>query len=99
MRTLTTTAPHDDVLRPLLRGCTVVCERGPVNRLQADTCADVEAIVNEEADQVLWVRPSEWKGHPSTRDTPKDLPIHERDAAGIGLWFAALYELVEEDSA
>lgn len=95
LRTLTTTAPHDD-LRDLIAGCTVVCERGPKNRKQADTCSDVEAIVNEVALDVVWVRPSDWKGHPATRQADQSLPVHERDAASIGWWFIALYELAKD---
>jgi hypothetical protein len=95
LRTLTTTAPHAG-LRDLIKGCTVVCERGPKNRKQADTCSDVEAIVNEVALDVVWVRPSDWKGHPATRQAEASLPVHERDAASIGYWFIALYELAKD---
>lgn len=87
--TATTKAPHDQ-LAELITGRLVVCESGPVNhRRQTAICADVEAIVSQHAYAVVWVQPSEWKGHPSTRGSIvlAKLSKHEREAASIGLWF------------
>lgn len=95
--TTTTQEPHD-LLRQRLRvlnrehpGLTVVCEQGPKIRHYADACAEVEAIVRQEADAIYWVRPSQWKPHPSAK-LEEDDPIqtrHERDAVKLGRYFIA----------
>lgn len=71
----------------------VVCEQGPVNRLQAATCSEVEEIVRREEQQTFWVKPSDWKGHPASRLTDNERAAtrtrHERDAGSLGRWFLA----------
>ncbi len=99
----TTQAPHDE-LRVLLRDLkfrhahdvVVVCEQGPVNRLQADTCAAVEQIVEQEANTIEWVRASQWKGTPTGTTEHSDVVTnrHERDAVCIGRWFLRRKALV-----
>jgi hypothetical protein len=95
---LTSEPPHDLVTK-MIEGLQdahttleVVCEEGPVNhRRQAQACEPVERIVRHTAKIIHWVRPSEWKRHPSARIEDGDNPQsrHERDVLRIGRWFLA----------
>lgn len=85
----TTESPHEE-LRDIVRGQEVVCEQGPVNRLQAAMCEEVEAIVRQEAAHHYWIRPSDWKGHPSAVVQESDgcSTKHEREAVSLGrCWY------------
>jgi len=97
IRTWTLTDPSD--VRACLRRAArahsaydVVCERGPSDhRHQEAVCAEIEAIVRQEAQRIYWVLPSQWKGHPTTRLDNEELRLvgtrHERDAVSMGKYF------------
>lgn len=93
VRSYTTHAPHDRLrleLQSLERPDEVACERGPSNhRRQAQACEPVEAIVAESCSvDVVWIRPTEWKGTPDAILAPSDSPSnkHERDATRMARW-------------
>jgi hypothetical protein len=92
---MTTEAPHialEHLLIELDGGAVIVAEKGPTNhRRQADACAPVEALITRLANHVHWVRPTDWKLHPSANLVLGDAPAtrHERDAIQMGRWFLA----------
>ncbi len=84
--------PWDDLRNTLhihtARGATVVCERGPTfERHHRDVLEQVERIVLEEAENVHWVVPGQWKGTPPSRGAAIKGTQHEKDAAGLARWF------------
>ena len=68
----------------------VVCELGPERGHQPEATKAVERLVTDHAPNAQWVRPSQWKGHPSNVGVHDHImrlnTKHERDAAMIALW-------------
>lgn len=66
----------------------VVCEAGPsFGRHNDDILRRVEELVLNYANEVRWLTPSRWKGHPKaklTRAETTGRTKHEHDAAGMG---------------
>lgn len=66
----------------------IVCEAGPsMGRHHDDILRRIETFVIRYANQIHWLTPSRWKGHPAsrlTRSERKQLKTpHERDAVGM----------------
>lgn len=67
----------------------VVCERGPTfERHLRAVLEEVESIVREEAENIVWVSPGQWKNTPASRgERIEGASVHARDAAGIARWY------------
>lgn len=80
-----------------------VCEEAPsLHAHEGHTYKHVLEIVNRHQN-VTFLTPSQWKGHPSTRLSKADKETcwtkHEREAAGLGRRFLAMRRSDERQNA
>jgi len=73
----------------LMDATDVVCESGPVfSRHHRAVLEEVERVVREEAEDVQWVQPAQWKNTPASRgENPTGISVHEKDACAIARWY------------